>query len=129
MLSSRVAVLALFVMLSACNAASGPVTVANTSEPMTYRSLAASSIDATAAREMVSLYQPNDGSSDPALDDRQSVANDQARDMARRDDLAAHGELGSGAWALFGILFLWQLPHFLALKMVNGGPIRHQLDS
>ncbi len=28
---------------------------------------------------------------------------------------AAHGELGSGAWALFGILFLWQLPHFLAI--------------
>jgi len=28
---------------------------------------------------------------------------------------AAHGELGAGAWALFGILFLWQLPHFLAI--------------
>ncbi len=91
----RVAVLAFFVMLSACNAASGPVTVANTSEPMMYRSLADSSVDAAAAREMVSLYQPNDGSSDPALDDRQSVANDQARDMARRDDLAAHRELGA----------------------------------
>jgi protoheme IX farnesyltransferase len=28
---------------------------------------------------------------------------------------AARGELGPGAWALFGILFLWQLPHFLSL--------------
>jgi protoheme IX farnesyltransferase len=28
---------------------------------------------------------------------------------------AASGELGPGAWALFGILFFWQLPHFLAL--------------
>ncbi len=28
---------------------------------------------------------------------------------------AARGELGPGAWALFAILFLWQLPHFLAL--------------
>jgi protoheme IX farnesyltransferase len=28
---------------------------------------------------------------------------------------AARGELGPGAWALFGILVFWQLPHFLAL--------------
>ena len=28
---------------------------------------------------------------------------------------AARGELGAGAWALFAVLFLWQLPHFLAL--------------
>lgn len=28
---------------------------------------------------------------------------------------AARGDLGPGAWALFGILFFWQLPHFLAL--------------
>ena len=28
---------------------------------------------------------------------------------------AARGELGPGAWAVFGILFFWQLPHFLAL--------------
>ncbi|MFQ5688913.1 MAG: heme o synthase [Gemmatimonadota bacterium] len=28
---------------------------------------------------------------------------------------AARGELGPGAWALFGLLFFWQLPHFLAL--------------
>jgi len=28
---------------------------------------------------------------------------------------AARGELGPGAWALFGILFFWQMPHFLAL--------------
>jgi len=28
---------------------------------------------------------------------------------------AASGELAPGAWALFGILFFWQLPHFLAL--------------
>ena len=50
MLSPRVAVLALFVMLSACNAASGPATVANTSEPMTYRSLAAPSAASTPPR-------------------------------------------------------------------------------
>jgi protoheme IX farnesyltransferase len=28
---------------------------------------------------------------------------------------AASGQLGAGAWVLFGILFLWQFPHFLAL--------------
>ncbi len=28
---------------------------------------------------------------------------------------AARPELGPGAWVLFGILFFWQLPHFLAL--------------
>jgi protoheme IX farnesyltransferase len=28
---------------------------------------------------------------------------------------AARGSLGAGAWALFAILFLWQLPHFLAI--------------
>jgi protoheme IX farnesyltransferase len=28
---------------------------------------------------------------------------------------AARGDLGAGAWALFAVLFLWQLPHFLAL--------------
>lgn len=28
---------------------------------------------------------------------------------------AARGALGPGAWALFAILFFWQLPHFLAL--------------
>jgi protoheme IX farnesyltransferase len=28
---------------------------------------------------------------------------------------AARGELTSEAWTLFGILFLWQLPHFLAI--------------
>jgi protoheme IX farnesyltransferase len=28
---------------------------------------------------------------------------------------AASGEIGLGAWILFGILFLWQLPHFLAI--------------
>lgn len=28
---------------------------------------------------------------------------------------AASGDLGAGAWTLFGILFLWQFPHFLAL--------------
>jgi protoheme IX farnesyltransferase len=29
--------------------------------------------------------------------------------------VAARGELGLGAWLLFGILFLWQLPHTLAI--------------
>lgn len=28
---------------------------------------------------------------------------------------AARGDLGAGAWALFSIQFLWQMPHFLAL--------------
>ena len=28
---------------------------------------------------------------------------------------AATGQFGAGGWALFGILFVWQLPHFLAL--------------
>ena len=28
---------------------------------------------------------------------------------------AARGSLSQGAWILFGILFLWQLPHFLAI--------------
>ncbi|MDX1503323.1 MAG: heme o synthase [Thermoanaerobaculia bacterium] len=28
---------------------------------------------------------------------------------------AARGDLEPGAWVLFGILFLWQLPHFLAI--------------
>jgi protoheme IX farnesyltransferase len=28
---------------------------------------------------------------------------------------AAREDLGQGAWLLFGILFLWQLPHFLAI--------------
>ena len=28
---------------------------------------------------------------------------------------AAHGSLTAGAWILFGILFFWQMPHFLAI--------------
>jgi protoheme IX farnesyltransferase len=28
---------------------------------------------------------------------------------------AATGELGLGAWLLFALLFLWQLPHFLSI--------------
>ena len=28
---------------------------------------------------------------------------------------AASGTLGVGAWALFGVLYFWQMPHFLAL--------------
>ena len=31
---------------------------------------------------------------------------------------AARGSLDAGAWALFGILFLWQLPHFLAIGWI-----------
>jgi protoheme IX farnesyltransferase len=29
--------------------------------------------------------------------------------------VAAQGDLGAGAWILFGILFIWQLPHTLAI--------------
>jgi protoheme IX farnesyltransferase len=28
---------------------------------------------------------------------------------------AAHGSLGPGAWALFAIVFVWQIPHFMAI--------------
>ena len=28
---------------------------------------------------------------------------------------AARGALGADAWVLFGVLFLWQLPHFMAI--------------
>jgi protoheme IX farnesyltransferase len=31
---------------------------------------------------------------------------------------AARGSLGREAWALFGILFLWQLPHFLSIAWI-----------
>ncbi len=31
---------------------------------------------------------------------------------------AAGGSLGTGAWTLFWILFLWQIPHFLALAYI-----------
>jgi heme o synthase len=31
---------------------------------------------------------------------------------------AACGSLSAGAWALFGVLFLWQLPHFLAIGWI-----------
>ena len=112
MLSSRVAVLALFVMLSACNTASGPVTVANTSEPMTYRSLAASSVDAAAAREMVSLYRPNNGPGDLALDKGlQSVAEKQAGDMAQRGEPSARlAGASAGAQTPSAVENVWSLP-------------------
>src|SRR5262249_12645429 len=28
---------------------------------------------------------------------------------------AARGDIGAGAWSLFAIVFLWQLPHFFAI--------------
>jgi protoheme IX farnesyltransferase len=31
---------------------------------------------------------------------------------------AARGDLSQGAWVLFGIVFLWQLPHFLAIAWI-----------
>lgn len=31
---------------------------------------------------------------------------------------AARGELGAGAWILFSILFVWQVPHFFALAWI-----------
>lgn len=33
--------------------------------------------------------------------------------------VAARGELESGVWVLFGILFLWQLPHTLAIARLH----------
>jgi protoheme IX farnesyltransferase len=48
---------------------------------------------------------------------------------------AARGSLDAGAWALFGVLFLWQLPHFLAIGWIfredyerGGFPILTVLD-
>lgn len=32
---------------------------------------------------------------------------------------AERGELGPGAWALFGILFFWQFPHFFAIAWIH----------
>jgi len=34
---------------------------------------------------------------------------------------AARGDLGLGAWLLFAVLFLWQVPHFLALAWLYRG--------
>jgi heme o synthase len=31
---------------------------------------------------------------------------------------AARGSIGAGAWALFAIIFLWQLPHFFAIAWI-----------
>ncbi len=31
---------------------------------------------------------------------------------------AASGQIGAGGWALFAILFLWQIPHFLAIAWI-----------
>ncbi len=49
---------------------------------------------------------------------------------------AARGTLDSGAWSLFAILFLWQLPHFLAIGWIYredyaraGFPMLTVLDS
>jgi protoheme IX farnesyltransferase len=33
--------------------------------------------------------------------------------------VACTGELPAGAWALFGIVFAWQIPHFLAIDWVH----------
>lgn len=49
---------------------------------------------------------------------------------------AIRGDLGSGAWALFFILFFWQLPHFLAIAWLykedyarGGFPVLPVLDA
>jgi protoheme IX farnesyltransferase len=34
--------------------------------------------------------------------------------------VAARGDIGTGAWVLFGLLFLWQLPHTLAIATLHG---------
>ncbi|HVS01194.1 MAG TPA: heme o synthase [Thermoanaerobaculia bacterium] len=34
---------------------------------------------------------------------------------------AVHGELHAGAWALFALLFLWQMPHFLSIAWLYRG--------
>ncbi len=34
--------------------------------------------------------------------------------------VAARGDIGTGAWVLFGLLFLWQLPHTLAIATLYG---------
>jgi len=31
---------------------------------------------------------------------------------------AGHGSLSSGGWALFAIVFLWQIPHFMAISLL-----------
>ena len=31
---------------------------------------------------------------------------------------AATGSLGAGAWIIFGILFMWQMPHFMAISWI-----------
>ncbi len=37
---------------------------------------------------------------------------------------AATGALSNGAWAMFGILFLWQMPHFLAIGFLYSDDYR-----
>jgi uncharacterized protein YkwD len=93
----RVVILLAFGMLVGCNAGQEPATRSSGAEPTMYRSLAASEahVDAMAARDMISLYRRNSGLGALSLDEGlQGVAEAQARDMARRGDLAARGELG-----------------------------------
>ncbi len=92
----RITALAPLALLAACNAAPGPTSVVEAPQPAMYRSLAAAdaSVDASAAREMISLYRRNNGLGALALDDGlQGVAEAQAKDMARRGDLEARGAL------------------------------------
>ncbi|MFO1125728.1 MAG: hypothetical protein U1E25_10855 [Methylocystis sp.] len=79
-----------------------------------YRSLADSgaSINATAARDMIALYRPNNGPRDPALDKgSQSVAEKQTGDMVQRGEPSARlAGASAGAQTPSAVENVWSLP-------------------